>query len=110
MGPEEDKVTTLVAHTDCTKVVLLNGLCFAHLLRRGVVAALLYITVMLWKIGIQSMSEVVEVSFLVSSQDRTELVDTGESPECLPIEVAESSPPVLPTLTIAQGAEAILRT
>ncbi|GAA0160365.1 hypothetical protein LIER_16937 [Lithospermum erythrorhizon] len=54
--------------------------------------------------------QVVEVSSSVSSQEHTELVDTGESPECLAIEVAESCPPALPTLTIAQGAEAILRT
>ncbi|GAA0158063.1 hypothetical protein LIER_15184 [Lithospermum erythrorhizon] len=33
-----------------------------------------------------------------------------ESPECLAIEVAESCPPALPTLTIAQGATVILRT
>ncbi|GAA0138455.1 hypothetical protein LIER_00202 [Lithospermum erythrorhizon] len=53
--------------------------------------------------------QVVKVSSSVSSQDHIELVDTGESPECLAIEVSESCPPALPTLTIAQGEEAILR-
>ncbi|GAA0144848.1 hypothetical protein LIER_05184 [Lithospermum erythrorhizon] len=52
---------------------------------------------------------VVEVSSSVSDQVRTELFDTGESSECLAVEVAESCPPVLPTLTISQGAAAILR-
>ncbi|GAA0170692.1 hypothetical protein LIER_24897 [Lithospermum erythrorhizon] len=64
----------------------------------------------LWKIGIQSMLEVVEVSFSISDQVHTELVDTGESPECLPTEVAKSCPPALPTVTITQRVAAILRT
>ncbi|GAA0162718.1 hypothetical protein LIER_18750 [Lithospermum erythrorhizon] len=45
--------------------------------------------------------KVVEVSSSVSSQEHIELVDTGGSPECLAIEVAESYPPVPPTLSIA---------
>ncbi|GAA0183033.1 hypothetical protein LIER_30519 [Lithospermum erythrorhizon] len=53
---------------------------------------------------------VVEVSSLVSRQEHTNLLDTGESPKCLTVEVAKSCPPSLPTLTIAQGTNAILRT
>ncbi|GAA0150100.1 hypothetical protein LIER_09114 [Lithospermum erythrorhizon] len=55
-------------------------------------------------------NSLVEVSSSISSQEHTELIDTEESLECLAIEVAESSPPALPTLTIAQGAAVILRT
>ncbi|GAA0175508.1 hypothetical protein LIER_28669 [Lithospermum erythrorhizon] len=54
--------------------------------------------------------QVVEVSSSVSSQERTQLVDTGESPKFLAIEVVESCLPSLPTLTFAQGAKVILRT
>ncbi|GAA0159466.1 hypothetical protein LIER_16233 [Lithospermum erythrorhizon] len=53
---------------------------------------------------------VVEVSSSISRQEHTELVDTRKSPKCLTIEVAESCPPSLPTLTITQGAKAILLT
>ncbi|GAA0141621.1 hypothetical protein LIER_02731 [Lithospermum erythrorhizon] len=53
---------------------------------------------------------VVEVSSSVSSQKHTEFVDTGESTKCFAIEVAESCPPSLPALTIAQGARATLHT
>ncbi|GAA0144575.1 hypothetical protein LIER_04989 [Lithospermum erythrorhizon] len=52
---------------------------------------------------------VVEVSSCVSDREHIELVDTGKSPKCLTTAVAESCPPALPTLTIAQRAEAILR-
>ncbi|GAA0150689.1 hypothetical protein LIER_09571 [Lithospermum erythrorhizon] len=41
--------------------------------------------------------------------EHTELIDTGESPECLITEVAESCPPALPALTIKQAAYNILR-
>ncbi|GAA0173078.1 hypothetical protein LIER_26770 [Lithospermum erythrorhizon] len=54
--------------------------------------------------------QVVEVSFSVSDQEHTELVDTGVSPEYLTTEVAKLCPPSLPTLTIAQQAKTILRT
>ncbi|GAA0158145.1 hypothetical protein LIER_15246 [Lithospermum erythrorhizon] len=40
--------------------------------------------------------QVVEVSSFFSGQEHTELVDTGESPECLAIKVAESHPPASP--------------
>ncbi|GAA0172721.1 hypothetical protein LIER_26491 [Lithospermum erythrorhizon] len=43
--------------------------------------------------------QVVEVSSSISGQECTKLVDTEESPECLAIEVAESCPPSLLTLT-----------
>ncbi|GAA0156757.1 hypothetical protein LIER_14171 [Lithospermum erythrorhizon] len=52
---------------------------------------------------------VVEVSSSASEQEHTELIDNGECPECLTMEVVESCPPALPTLTIAQEAEIILR-
>ncbi|GAA0159607.1 hypothetical protein LIER_16343 [Lithospermum erythrorhizon] len=39
-----------------------------------------------------------------------ELVDTGGSPKCLAIKVAESHPPAPPALSIPQEAKAILRT
>ncbi|GAA0168323.1 hypothetical protein LIER_23068 [Lithospermum erythrorhizon] len=53
--------------------------------------------------------KIVEVSSSVNRDENTELVDTGESPEFPAIEVAESCPLAFPTLTIAQGAKAILR-
>ncbi|GAA0140477.1 hypothetical protein LIER_01815 [Lithospermum erythrorhizon] len=79
----------------------------------------------LWKIGTRSMpkelfssvvpkdvirDQIVDVFSSVNRQEHSELVDTGESPECLSIEVAESCPPAPPILTIAEGAEAILHT
>ncbi|GAA0148237.1 hypothetical protein LIER_36680 [Lithospermum erythrorhizon] len=54
--------------------------------------------------------QVVEVLSSVSSQGHPALVDTGESTTCLAIEVAESCPPSLPALRIAQGTKTILRT
>ncbi|GAA0145043.1 hypothetical protein LIER_05328 [Lithospermum erythrorhizon] len=53
---------------------------------------------------------VVEVSFSVSSQEHPKLVHIRESLESLVVEVAESHPPALPTLSIAQRARAILHT
>ncbi|GAA0172349.1 hypothetical protein LIER_26193 [Lithospermum erythrorhizon] len=47
--------------------------------------------------------QVVEVCSSVSDREYTELLDTGESPECLATKVVESCPPALPTLTIARG-------
>ncbi|GAA0183724.1 hypothetical protein LIER_31087 [Lithospermum erythrorhizon] len=47
-------------------------------------------------------SRVVEVSSSASELEHTELVDTGESPECFVTEVAESSVPTLPVLSLAQ--------
>ncbi|GAA0179320.1 hypothetical protein LIER_29957 [Lithospermum erythrorhizon] len=47
---------------------------------------------------------------VIRHQEHTELVDIGESPECLVIEVAESHAPAPPSLSIAQGAKTILRT
>ncbi|GAA0157426.1 hypothetical protein LIER_14696 [Lithospermum erythrorhizon] len=55
-------------------------------------------------------SSSMEVSSSVSSHERTKLLDTGGSPECLAIEVAESHPPAPLVLSIAKGAKAILRT
>ncbi|GAA0138420.1 hypothetical protein LIER_00172 [Lithospermum erythrorhizon] len=54
--------------------------------------------------------QIVEVSSSVSDWEHTELVDTGESLECLATEVEESCPHALPKLTIAHREEAILRT
>ncbi|GAA0141376.1 hypothetical protein LIER_02530 [Lithospermum erythrorhizon] len=53
---------------------------------------------------------IVEVSSSVSSQEHTELVETGGSSKCLAIEVAESHPPAPPALSMLQGAKAILCT
>ncbi|GAA0143025.1 hypothetical protein LIER_03802 [Lithospermum erythrorhizon] len=52
--------------------------------------------------------QVVEVTSSVTTQEHTEFVDTGGSPECLTIEVAESHPPAPPVLSIAQGAKVSL--
>ncbi|GAA0176565.1 hypothetical protein LIER_29536 [Lithospermum erythrorhizon] len=49
-------------------------------------------------------ARVLEVSSSVIDQERTELVDTGESLECLTTEVAKSFPPLRLTLSIAQEA------
>ncbi|GAA0141253.1 hypothetical protein LIER_02439 [Lithospermum erythrorhizon] len=51
---------------------------------------------------------VVEVTSSASEQEHTELVDTGESPECFTTEVVESCPPVLPIISRAQEVESIL--
>ncbi|GAA0172754.1 hypothetical protein LIER_26515 [Lithospermum erythrorhizon] len=55
------------------------------------------------------MREVVEVSSSASESERTELVDTEESPECFATEVDESSPPTPPIFSLAQKADNILR-
>ncbi|GAA0163883.1 hypothetical protein LIER_19650 [Lithospermum erythrorhizon] len=47
--------------------------------------------------------------YSANEHEHTELIDIGESPECLMTEVVESCPLVLPTLSLAQEAESILR-
>ncbi|GAA0177682.1 hypothetical protein LIER_29733 [Lithospermum erythrorhizon] len=61
------------------------------------------------KTGMRNMPEVVEIYSSTSEQEHTQLIDTLESPEYFTTEVVESCPPVLPTLTLFQEAEGILR-
>ncbi|GAA0151378.1 hypothetical protein LIER_10110 [Lithospermum erythrorhizon] len=52
--------------------------------------------------------KVVEVSSFASEPEHTELVDTEESLECFATEVAKSSPPTPPILSLAQEVDNIL--
>ncbi|GAA0147463.1 hypothetical protein LIER_07153 [Lithospermum erythrorhizon] len=53
--------------------------------------------------------QAMEVSSSASEQEHTKLIDTGESPKCFTMEVAESCPPTLSTFYLAQEPKNILR-
>ncbi|GAA0155162.1 hypothetical protein LIER_12948 [Lithospermum erythrorhizon] len=53
--------------------------------------------------------QVVKASSAASEHEHIEVIDTWESLECFTTEMADSCPPVLPTLTFSQEAESILR-